>query len=181
MTSHLISVMPDVDIRVAAETMARNGISAVTVIDQKGDLVGILSEGDLVRRQELKSTQSRRSWWLEMFAFDQASEYVKAHGRKVQDVMTTNVVTASPDTSLREIAELFEKHNIKRVPIVENGKMIGIVSRANLVQAIANASELVSPDETDAMLKREIDHRISGQHPGQQGKCEFERHGLHRG
>ncbi len=89
MTSHLISVLPDVDIRAAAETMARNGISAVTVINERGELVGILSEGDLVRREELKTTQSRRSWWLEMFAFDQASEYVKAHGRKVRDAMTT--------------------------------------------------------------------------------------------
>ncbi len=80
-----------------------------------------------------------------MFAFNQAPDYVKAHGRTVRDVMTTRVVTASPDLSLREIAELFEKHHMKRAPIVEDGKMIGIVSRANLVQAIANASELVSP------------------------------------
>lgn len=160
MTPHLISVLPDVDIRAAAETMARNGISAVTVINERGELVGILSEGDLVRREELKTTQSRRSWWLEMFAFDQASEYVKAHSRKVRDVMTTRVITASPESSLREIAELFEQHHIKRVPIVEDGKMIGIVSRANLVQALANMPESISQDERDAMLKREIDHRI---------------------
>jgi CBS domain containing-hemolysin-like protein len=77
--------------------------------------------------------------------------------------MISNVVTASPDSSLREIAELFEKHHIKRVPIVEDGKMIGIVSRANLVQALANMPEFVSHDESDAMLKREIDHSISSQ------------------
>lgn len=163
MTSHLISVLPDVDIRAAAEIMARNGISAVTVINEQGDLVGILSEGDLVRREELKTAESRGSWWLEMFAFDQASDYVKSHSRKVRDVMTTRVVTASPDTSLGEIAGLFENHHIKRVPIIEDGKPIGIVSRANLVQALANVPELVSQDESDAMLKREIDHRILSQ------------------
>jgi CBS domain-containing protein len=163
MTSHLISVLPDVDVQAAAKTMARNGISAVTVINERGELVGIVSEGDLVRREELKTAETRGSWWLEMFAFDQASDYVKSHSRKVRDVMISNVVTASPDSSLREIAELFEKHHIKRVPIVEDGKMIGIVSRANLVQALANMPEFVSHDESDAMLKREIDHSILSQ------------------
>lgn len=164
MTKHLVSVLPNVDVRAAAETMARNGISAVTVTDEHGNLVGILSEGDLLHRRELK-TQSRRSWWLELFTSERqiAVDYVKSHSRKVRDVMTTTVVTVSPDSTLGEIARLFEKHHIKRVPVIEDGRLVGIVSRANLVQALANTKDLIPSDETDAMLKREIDHRISVQ------------------
>lgn len=164
MTKHLVSVLPDVDVRAAAETMVRNGISAVTVIDEHENLVGILSEGDLLHRKELK-TQSRRSWWLELFTSERqiAVDYVKSHSRKVRDVMTTTVVTVSPDSTLGEIARLFEKHHIKRVPVIENERLVGIVTRANLVQAIANTRDLIPTDETDAMLKREIDHRIGVQ------------------
>lgn len=164
MTKHLVSVLPDVDVRAAAETMVRNGISAVTVIDEHGNLVGILSEGDLLHRTELK-TQWRRSWWLDLLTSDRriAADYVKSHSRKVRDLMTTKVVTVTPDSTLGEIARLFEKHHIKRVPVIENKKPVGIVSRANLVQALANTSDLLSADETDTMLKREIDHRITAQ------------------
>jgi CBS domain-containing protein len=164
MTKHVVSVPPDVEVRAAAETMIRNGISAVLVTDEHGALVGILSEGDLLHRRELK-TQLQRPWWLQLFTSDRqlASDYVKSHARKVRDVMTTRVIAASPDSSLSEIARLFDRHHIKRVPVIENKKVIGIVSRANLVQALANAEELNSPGETDAALKREIDHRIADQ------------------
>ncbi len=106
MTKHLVSVLPDVDVRAAAETMVRNGISAVTVIDEHGNLVGILSEGDLLHRRELK-TQWRRSWWLDLLTSDRqiAADYVKSHSRKVRDLMTTKVVTVTPDSTLGDIAE----------------------------------------------------------------------------
>ncbi|MEH2512039.1 CBS domain-containing protein [Nitrobacteraceae bacterium AZCC 1564] len=164
MTKHVVSVLPDVEVRTAAETMIRDGISAVLVTDEHGALVGILSEGDLLHRRELK-TQLRRSWWLQLFTSDRqlASDYVKSHARKVRDVMTTRVIAVNPDSSLSDIAKLFDRHHIKRVPVIENKKVVGIVSRANLVQALANAEELSSPGESDAALKREIDHRIADQ------------------
>lgn len=164
MTNHLISVLPDVHVREAARMMAGNAISALTVVDAHGSLIGILSEGDLLHRREL-NTETRRSWWLDLFASDRelAADYVKSHSQKVRDVMITKVITASPDDTLGDIARRFEKHHIKRMPVIENGRLIGIVTRANLVQALASMKELPLPDETDAMLKREIDHRIAEQ------------------
>jgi CBS domain-containing protein len=160
MGSCVISVFPDLPVQAVANTLVKNGISAVPVIDHGGKLLGIISEGDLMRRSEIE-TERRQSWWLDMFGSNrgQAAEFVKAHGRKARDVMTTNVVTASPDTPLQEIADLLEKQGIKRVPIVLDGRIIGIVSRANLVQALASGkadSEMRSSDEQlrDAIVER---------------------------
>ena len=139
MTCHAISIGPDLPIQAVANTLVKNGISAVPVVGLNGKLLGIVSEGDLMRRVE-NDTSRRRSWWLEMLSSGQslAEEFVKSHGLKAKDVMTTNVVTATPEASLREIADKMEKHGVKRLPIVEGGQVIGIVSRANLVQAIAS-------------------------------------------
>ena len=98
-----------------------------------------MSEGDLMRRSEAR-TERRRAWWLEAFGgrTTLANDYVQANAQKVADIMTRNVVTATPDTPLGEIAALLERHHIKRVPVVRNGKVVGIVSRANLIQALAS-------------------------------------------
>jgi CBS domain-containing protein len=144
MVTEVITVGPKVSVRDAAKLLLSNRISAVPVADEHGELIGIISEGDLARRADL-DTNPHRSWWLEMFSRRSkealAKEYMKSHGSKVRDVMTKNVITAKPTTSLRDIATLLEKHRIKRVPIVEKGKMIGIVSRANLIQALATLRE----------------------------------------
>ena len=122
-----------------AETLLASRISAVPVIGERGELVGIVSEGDLMRRSEAR-TERRRAWWLEAFKgrTTLANDYVQANAQKVADIMTRNVVTATPDTPLGEIAALLERHHIKRVPVVRNGKVVGIVSRANLIQALAS-------------------------------------------
>lgn len=165
MTKHVISVLPDVEVRAAAEEMISNGVSAVVVTDERGALIGILSEGDLLHRRELTTQIRHRSWWLKLFTSDQevAADYVKSHSRKVRDVMTAKVIFVSPDTALSDIARLFDKHHIKRVPVVDKGRLVGVVSRSNLVQALANAAELLPPAESDSMLKREIDRRIEDQ------------------
>lgn len=139
MVSNVVTVHPDASVRDVAKLLLSNRISAVPVVAKSGELVGIVSEGDLIRRAETE-TDRRRSWWLEMLigSTPLAAEYVKTHARTVADVMTANVVTATPETSLRDIAELLEKNSIKRVPIVNNRKVVGIVSRANLVQALAS-------------------------------------------
>src|SRR3569623_844029 len=142
MTKHLISILPDVHVREAARMMAGNGISALTVVDARGSLVGILSEGDLLHRREL-NTETRRSWWLDLFASDRdlAADFVKSHSQKVRDVMTTKVITASPDDALVDIARRFEKHRIKRMPVIENGRLIGIVYNDSERDAIRVTAE----------------------------------------
>jgi CBS domain-containing protein len=124
---------------------AYGGNGRVPVIGERGDLVGIVSEGDLMRRSETR-TERRRAWWLEAFAgrTTLANDYVQANAQKVGDIMTRNVVTATPDTPLGEIAALLERHHIKRVPIVRDGKVLGIVSRANLIQALASIRKKIS-------------------------------------
>ncbi len=153
MVSPVIAVMPSCPVEEVAKTLLERGISGVPVVDSQGRLVGIVSEGDLLHRSET-DTERKRSWWLRLLTDGEtlAAEYTKAHARKVEDVMTRDVVTAGPDTPLNAIAMLLEKHAIKRVPIVQDGQLIGIVSRANLIQAVASgrpeakAPELGSED-----------------------------------
>jgi len=127
------------------------------VLDSQQKLVGVVSEGDLLHRVEA-GTERRRSWWLKGLIGDDmlAAEYVKSHGLKVSDVMTRSVVAAAPETPLHEIATLMEKNAIKRVPIVENGKLVGIVSRANLIQAVATARKLLDIPLSDTTIRENI-------------------------
>jgi CBS domain-containing protein len=169
MGTYVITVGPDLDVGTVAKILVRNGISAVPVVSlEEGQLLGIVSEGDLMRRAEAE-TERRPSWWLDFLSSPQerAYDFVKANARKVKDVMTRNVVTATPETSLREIANLLEKHNIKRVPIVENGRLLGIVSRANLVQALASRGEAAtgSIQPNDAKLREAVVKSLRNQ-PG---------------
>src|SRR5262245_43890073 len=128
MVSNVITVNVNATIGEVAATPLNNHISAAPVVDEKGELVGIVSEGDLLRRPEIGTTR-RHSWWLELIStgWASANEYIKSHSGKVADVMTRNVVTAKPDTPLGEIAGLLERNRIKRVPIVEEGKLVGLV------------------------------------------------------
>lgn len=157
MVRGVISVGPDIPIQIAAHAMVSNGVSAVLVMDIGAKLVGIVSEGDLIRRVET-DTERQHSWWLEMFMSTDtlAREFVKSHARRVSDVMTREVITATPETPLREIANLMEKHGIKRVPIVQDGSVVGIVSRANLLQALASAGDDRETVETDRALRQRI-------------------------
>jgi len=137
-------VDPDACVQDVAHTLLTARISGVPVVGPNGELLGIVSEGDLLRRVEA-GTGRRRPWWLDIFTGKEAlaMEFIREHSRKVADVMTREVVTAAPDTSLWKIADLLEKNAIKRVPIVENGRVVGIVSRANLLQALASPSRRV--------------------------------------
>lgn len=160
MTAPAITVKPDTLVAEIARTFVENRISAVPVVNDAGKLVGIVSEGDLMRRADIQSERPS-SWWLLALASNRslAAAYVKSHARKAADVMTTDVVTAGPGTSLRDIAALLERKRIKRVPIVENGRPVGIVSRANLIQAIAASVRDLDIPVTDRLIRtRLIDH-----------------------
>jgi CBS domain-containing protein len=141
MTTHVVSVRPGVSVAQVADIMVKRGISAVPVVDDRGAVVGIVSEGDLMRRAET-GTERRRAWWLRLLTGEAelASDFIKANARKVDDIMTRDVITVTDDTPVGEIASLLEKKHIKRVPVLANGQLVGIVSRANLVQALAVAS-----------------------------------------
>ena len=133
--------------------MLKTRISAVPVVDNVGKVVGIVTESDLMHRAEA-GTERPYSWWVHFLAGDAtiAADYIKSHAAKVEDVMTTDVVTATPETPLHEIAAALEEHQIKRVPIVnKDGGLVGIVSRANLIQVVASARpklEMTLPDST---------------------------------
>lgn len=138
MTTAVVSVLPGTEVRDIAALFLERRISAVPVVDPQGKLRGIVSEGDLLNRPE-GETLHRKSWWLRLFAGsdDQAREYLRVHGRRAEDVMTEQVVTVTEDTPLARIASLLERHRIKRVPVMREGKLVGIVSRANLLQGLA--------------------------------------------
>jgi len=138
MTSPVISVAPDTTVKEIARLLLKRGISAVPVVDAEARLMGIVSEGDLVRRPE-SGTERRPPWWLGLFGDEdqQARDYAKSHGRRAADVMTRDVVSVDEYATLAAIATLLEKHRIKRVPVTRGGKVVGIVSRANLLQGLA--------------------------------------------
>jgi CBS domain-containing protein len=158
MVSPVVTVKPSASVKEVAKLLLERRISAVPVVDDQGKVVGIVSEGDLLHRAEA-GTERQRSWWLLGMTGEEAlaAEYVKAHARKVADVMTSPVATATPDTPLHEVATLMERNAIKRVPIVKDGQLVGIVSRANLVQAVASAREsLLEIPLSDANIRDKL-------------------------
>jgi CBS domain-containing protein len=142
----------------AAELLLGSRVSAVPVIDDKGAVVGIVSEADLVRRAEI-GTAARKGWLARLLDSDvsAANDFVAAHTRRVADVMTKEVVTAGPDATLRELVELMERHGIKRIPIVRDGALVGIVSRADLLSALLSREpDRPMPQPTDAALRQAV-------------------------
>src|SRR5437867_2374306 len=151
MTSEVITVDENATVPEAAKLLAEYGISAVPVVDKGNRVIGMVSEGDLLHRAET-GTERRRSWWLEMMASTNqlAGEYLKSHSGRVKDVMTRDVISVTDTTPVADIAVLLETNRIKRVPVLQDGKLAGIVSRANLVRALAmTVNERASSDETD--------------------------------
>ncbi len=168
MTTSIVSASPDMSVRQAAGTMVFAGISGMPVIDEEGNLLGIVTEGDLMHRAEIGTGVKQRAWWLELVASTRelASQYVKEHARKVSDVMTTDVATVSETCPVADIAELLERKRIKRVPVLRDGKVVGVVSRANLIRALVTmAPELpVDADITDHSIREAVIAAMSG-HP----------------
>lgn len=144
MTTNVITVDPSTSVQEVARLLSERSISGVPVVDSQNRLVGIVSEGDLLHRVETgteRRVRRRRSWWLDTIGSDEelARDYVKSHGRTAKDVMTRDVISVAETTELADIATLLETKRIKRVPVVRDGQLVGIVSRANLVRALAAA------------------------------------------
>jgi CBS domain-containing protein len=158
MTRTLLSVRPDATVAEAIRMMLDNHIAGLPVIDQTNRLVGILTEGDLLRRSET-GTERKRPRWLEILMGPGrlAEEYVRTHGRKVEEVMTLDPVTVTPDTPLNEVVQLMERHRIKRVVVLDGDVPVGILSRADLLPALLRALEEKSaPATTDEEIRERI-------------------------
>lgn len=157
MVSPVVTVKPDASVKEVAKTLVDRRISAVPVVDDAGKLIGIVSEGDLMHRSET-GTERRYRWWIRLMGGDASlpADYIKVHGCKAADIMTKNVVTASPETPLDEIAILLERNSIKRVPIVKDGQLVGIVSRANLVQALAAMPKELEIPLSDSKIRDKL-------------------------
>jgi CBS domain-containing protein len=138
MTNEVITVNENASVPSVAKLMAKHGISAVPVVDKNQRVIGMVSEGDLLHRAEI-GTEHRRSWWLEMASSTNklAGDYIKSHSGKVKDVMTRDVISVVDTTPVEDIAGVLETNRIKRVSVLRDGKLVGIVSRANLVRALA--------------------------------------------
>ena len=158
MTPDVISADPDATVLQAARYMIQHHISGLPVIDKTGTLVGILSEGDFLRRRETH-TDRRPSRWLEflMGPGKLAAQYTHTHGSKVSEVMTTNLHTVGEDTSLEKIVEMMERYRIKRVPVLRGKKVVGIVTRANLMHAMVSLARGEPKAATgDAAIRQEL-------------------------
>lgn len=154
MTHRVLSVRPTETVKDAVSLMLRENISGLPVVDADGKLVGVVTEGDFLRRTET-DTERRRPSWLQFLVGPGrlAEEYVHTHARRIEEVMTRKVVTATPDTPLDEAVQLMEQYRIKRLPVLDKGKLIGIVSRANLLRALVSltAGE-TAPSPTDSSI-----------------------------
>ena len=152
MTRKVISIAPDATVEDAAKTMLACEISGLFVVDAKGALAGVVTEGDLLRRDEL-GTQRHRPWWLRLLVSPgrQAADFTHTYGRHVSDVMTVDVMAVGSDAPLEEVVDTMEKHRIKRLPVVENQRVIGVVSRSDLLRALvgqARKAPIASDDRT---------------------------------
>ncbi len=164
MNAPAITVSPETSVVDAARIMLDRHVSGLPVVDGGGDIVGIVSEGDFLRRGELQ-TERKRSWLLEFLTSPGklADEYVLSHGRSVEEVMTSKVVTIGPNATLTIAVELMEKYGIKRLPVVVEGEVIGIVCRSDLLRALANMLPKEKVQATDNQITEAVIAELSHQ------------------
>lgn len=158
MTRTVVSIDQDATVLQAARLMLQHHISGLPVVDKQGALVGVLSEGDFLRRSETH-TERRRSRWLEFLMGPGriAGDYVHSHGNKVSEVMSSDLKTVGEEASLEDIVALMEKHRIKRVPVLRAGKLVGIVTRSNLMHAMVSLARVASPGaQSDAAIREKL-------------------------
>ena len=166
MTPDVISVGCDESVVKAARLMLQNRISGLPVVDKEGELVGIVTEGDFLRRGEL-GTQKRRPKWLEFILGPGrlAREFVQTEGTKVEEIMTPDPYTVAEDDPLENVVEVMERRHVKRLPVMRGGRMVGIVSRANLMHALAIiAREVPAPADGDSAIRDNIMAVLGKQH-----------------
>ena len=157
MVRAVVTVSQDTTVEALARLMINLRIGGVPVLEKDGVLVGIVSEGDLLRRVEIE-TERHRPRWSEQFSSNsqRATEYIKSHARRVRDIMTREVFTVDAAATLGEIADLLEARKIKRVPVVHDGKVVGIVSRADLLKVLASGGIGTPDEEADRTIRLQL-------------------------
>lgn len=161
MVTSVLSVGPDASVREVAAMMVERRISGVPVVDEQGRILGIVSEGDLIRRPEIE-TDRAPAGWLHVFLSDEerAREFVKAHGRKVREVMTQPAICVAADTPLAVVVRLMERHRVKRLPVAEHGRLVGLVTRADLLRALVTRQAEAPVAASDQELRARIDSML---------------------
>lgn len=165
MSKDIVKVGPDATVGEIAALLVRHRIGAVPVVSDSQQLIGIVSQTDLVHRSET-GTEKKRKWWLEVFAESDAKarEYVKSHGRKARDVMTRQVVSVSENASLAEVADVLDANRIRQVPVMSDSRLAGMISRADLVRALAELSLTAQvPRSHNGALQKAIWDQIKSQ------------------
>jgi CBS domain-containing protein len=150
MTRNCITIAPTATVEEAVNLMLSRHISGLFVVDKTGTLAGVITEGDLLRRDEL-GTERNRPWWLRLLASParQAADFTQANGRFVSDVMTEDVLSIAQDAPLEDVVVTMEKHRIKRLPVTADGKVVGVVSRADLLRALIGRTRNPEPRAAD--------------------------------
>lgn len=161
MTKSVVTVTPETTVPEIAKKLIDRHISAIPVVDLDGRVLGIVSEGDLMRRPET-ATEPHHSWWLALLTLpsEDARRYVKTHGTHARDVMSTDVIAVSENETVGQIAALLEKRRIKRVPVIRDGILVGIVSRADLLQGLASSKPPEAPSPSDGNLQEAVERAI---------------------
>jgi CBS domain-containing protein len=164
MSTNLVVVPPETPITAVAELLAARGISAVPVIDEQGKPLGVVTEGDLIRRLA-EEPRGPLTWFLDVFRgpTPQVQRFAKAHGKTARDVMTKDLVMVAETATAEEIARLMEQRGIRRVPVVKDGKMVGLVSRADLLRAVLRPQTSAPALEDDQGILRAVTAALRGQ------------------
>lgn len=173
MTQEVVSILPTAAISDAVYLMTSNAISGLPVIDKDGALVGMVTEGDFLRRSEL-GTEKHRARWIDFLsgADAMAARYIQSHSRRVSEVMSKPAVVVGEDTPLEDVVRIMETKRIKRLPVVRGERVIGIISRANLLQALAALNPAAKSNENDETIRTSLLKEID-QHLGSIGRCDI--------
>lgn len=162
MTTTVATVRPEATVREVASLLLRRRISAVPVVDAGGNVLGIVSEGDLIRRPET-GTERHPSWWLTLLASPEESAfaYIRTHGGQAGDIMTRKPIAVAEDTALEEVADVLERHRIKRVPVLRDGRLVGILSRADLLHGLVAEQTAPVPSVDDRTIRTAVDAALA--------------------
>jgi CBS domain-containing protein len=162
MNRNVIQVTPDRFLTDVVHLLLDNDANAVVVVDDDDEIVGIVSEGDFIHRPETE-TDGKPAWWISLFADSAtlARQYVKRHGRRAADVMTSPAVTVTADTPLLDVADVFDKYNVRQVPVTAKDRLVGLISRRDILRALANKFDASAPSCDDATINAILQKRLS--------------------
>jgi len=164
MVKDVVTAGPEASVKELAAIMLERRISGMPVVDGGGRLLGIVSEGDLIRRPEI-DTDRVKLGWLRLLLSDEARarDFVKSHGRKAREVMTQPAISVAADAPLAEVVRLMERHRIKRLPVVENGRLVGLVTRTDLLRAVVARQAAAPVERSDEDLRQRIVLMLRGE------------------